>query len=87
MGILIPTLLLFFLLLFSCYAEVQLAEAILFERPSKTWAGPCQVMATKKCDQQCREQEHALHGACHFRFPGFACFCYFKGFPSLYLVS
>ncbi|OMO74323.1 Knottin [Corchorus capsularis] len=54
---------------------VPMAEAKLCSKRSKTWSGFCNSSAN--CNRQCREWEDAKHGACHFEFPGFACFCYF----------
>ncbi|CAM9002243.1 unnamed protein product [Rhodiola kirilowii] len=67
-------IILFVALLFT--AEVQMAEAGLCERRSKTWTGFCG--SSNSCDRQCRSWEKAKHGACHAQFPGFACFCYFN---------
>ncbi|XP_038716010.1 defensin-like protein 1 [Tripterygium wilfordii] len=64
---------LFLLLLIS--AEMPTTEAGNCEKRSTTWSGPC--LNTGNCDRQCKDWEHALHGACHAQFPGFACFCYF----------
>ncbi|XP_068636351.1 defensin-like protein 19 [Aristolochia californica] len=51
-----------------------MAEAKLCEKRSVTWSGMC--INTHHCDQQCKDWEEAVHGACHFQWPGFACFCY-----------
>ncbi|KAK6253699.1 hypothetical protein QUC31_015419 [Theobroma cacao] len=53
---------------------MPVAEAKLCQKRSKTWTGPC--IKTKNCDHQCRKWEKAQHGACHWQWPGFACFCY-----------
>eukprot|EP00261_Vitis_vinifera_P029964 XP_010664712.1 PREDICTED: defensin-like protein 19 [Vitis vinifera] len=51
-------------------------EAKVCQRPSKTWSGFCG--SSKNCDRQCKNWEGAKHGACHAKFPGVACFCYFN---------
>ncbi|CAA0819528.1 Defensin-like protein 19 [Striga hermonthica] len=56
--------------------DVAMVEGRTCQRRSKTWTGLCGV--SSHCDNQCRRWEHAAHGACHYDFPGFACFCYFN---------
>ncbi|KAI3460338.1 hypothetical protein Pfo_017001 [Paulownia fortunei] len=65
-----------FILFLILNNELMLVESGLCERRSKTWAGFCGI--SSNCDNQCRNWEHASHGACHADFPGFACFCYFN---------
>ncbi|XP_058088711.1 defensin-like protein 1 [Magnolia sinica] len=67
---------LFFIVLVATTLGVPMAEAKLCERRSKTWSGIC--TNTGNCNRQCKTLEKAKHGACHFQFPGFACFCYFN---------
>ncbi|WMV54379.1 hypothetical protein MTR67_047764 [Solanum verrucosum] len=55
---------------------MQVREAKVCQRRSKTWSGPC--INTGNCSRQCKEQEDARFGACHRSGFGFACFCYFK---------
>ncbi|XP_031487869.1 defensin-like protein 1 [Nymphaea colorata] len=64
------------LLLVAAGPGIQIGAAKLCERRSTTWSGVC--TDSNKCNDQCRNWEHATHGACHFQFPGFACFCYFN---------
>ncbi|EEF52608.1 defensin-like protein 19 [Ricinus communis] len=72
-----PTLLCLFIFLFLLVStEMQVTQAKVCQRRSKTWSGFCG--STKNCDRQCKNWEGALHGACHAQFPGVACFCYFK---------
>ncbi|XP_057817595.1 defensin-like protein 1 [Cryptomeria japonica] len=63
------------LLLIVVASEVHGAES-LCERRSQTWHGFCGE--TTHCDNQCRNWEHACHGACHADGLGSACFCYFN---------
>ncbi|XP_022850806.1 defensin-like protein 1 [Olea europaea var. sylvestris] len=56
--------------------EMQMAEARVCSRLSKTWSGLC--LNSGNCNRQCRNWEGALRGACHKRGWGFACFCYRK---------
>ncbi|EOX97973.1 Defensin-like protein, putative [Theobroma cacao] len=65
---------LFFIVVLLANQEMPVAEAKLCQKRSKTWTGPC--IKTKNCDHQCRKWEKAQHGACHWQWPGFACFCY-----------
>ncbi|KAK2665367.1 hypothetical protein Ddye_003941 [Dipteronia dyeriana] len=51
-------------------------EANICERPSQTWSGNCGN--TGHCDKQCKDWEHASHGACHKRENHWKCFCYFE---------
>ncbi|KAL2458459.1 defensin-like protein 1 [Forsythia ovata] len=51
-----------------------MAEARICSRLSKTWSGVC--LNSGNCDRQCRNLEGAVHGACHRKGWGFACFCY-----------
>ncbi|XP_075520952.1 defensin-like protein 19 [Primulina tabacum] len=68
---------LFFLLLFVILLNKSaVVDSRTCERRSKTWSGFCG--SSNNCNRQCRNWEHALHGACHAQFPGFACFCYFN---------
>ncbi|KAK0583371.1 hypothetical protein LWI29_036276 [Acer saccharum] len=46
------------------------------EKPSQTWSGKCGN--TGHCDNQCKDWEHASHGACHKRDNNWKCFCYFE---------
>ena len=57
---------------FFFFAEIQLAEANVCQRASKTWHGPC--LNTGSCKNQCISVEHAVFGACH----GLTCYCYFN---------
>ncbi|PKI35155.1 hypothetical protein CRG98_044430 [Punica granatum] len=70
---LVPVLL---MSLFLVFTEMPIAEARVCQRLSTTWLGFCGNSGN--CDRQCREREGALHGACHTKFPGVACFCYFR---------
>ncbi|KAK9184384.1 hypothetical protein WN943_024734 [Citrus x changshan-huyou] len=54
---------------------MAMVEAKLCQKRSKTWSGFCG--SSPNCDKQCKEWEDAKHGACHFDFRGFDCFCYF----------
>ncbi|KAI9180360.1 hypothetical protein LWI28_003974 [Acer negundo] len=51
-------------------------EANICEKPSQTWSGNCGN--TGHCDKQCKDWEHASHGACHKRDNHWKCFCYFE---------
>ncbi|KAK1560473.1 hypothetical protein Q3G72_027028 [Acer saccharum] len=51
-------------------------EANVCEKPSQTWSGNCGN--TGHCDKQCKDWEHASHGACHKRDNHWKCFCYFE---------
>ncbi|KAJ4849902.1 hypothetical protein Tsubulata_037134 [Turnera subulata] len=64
----------FFIVLASF--EMQMAEARLCQKRSKTWSGFCG--SSSNCNRQCKDWEDAKNGACHWEFPGFACFCYFE---------
>ncbi|KAL5855862.1 hypothetical protein ACOSQ4_005664 [Xanthoceras sorbifolium] len=55
-------------------------EAQLCERASQTWTGDCKPNQTGRCDKQCKDWEHASHGACHQR-GSWKCFCYFNKCP------
>ncbi|XP_022842068.1 defensin-like protein 1 [Olea europaea var. sylvestris] len=70
--VIFSALLICFLLIAS--NEVQIVEAKVCSRLSRTWSGIC--LNTGNCDRQCRNWEKAQHGACHRRGWGFACFCY-----------
>ncbi|XP_022842067.1 defensin-like protein 1 [Olea europaea var. sylvestris] len=72
--VIFSALLICFLLIAS--NEVQIVEAKVCSRLSRTWSGIC--LNTGNCDRQCRNWEKAQHGACHRRGWGFACFCYRK---------
>ncbi|XP_034674221.1 defensin-like protein 1 [Vitis riparia] len=67
-----------FLTLFALLVstEMVMLEAKVCQRPSKTWSGFCGSL--KNCDRQCKNWEGAKHGACHAKFQGVACFCYFN---------
>ncbi|XP_021287198.1 defensin-like protein 19 [Herrania umbratica] len=65
---------LFFIIILLANREMPVAEAKLCQKRSKTWTGAC--IKTKNCDRQCKKWEKAQHGACHWQWPGFACFCY-----------
>ncbi|KAK6139729.1 hypothetical protein DH2020_026528 [Rehmannia glutinosa] len=67
---------LFFCFLLIASYETGVAEAKICGKMSKTWSGMC--VNSGNCDRQCKNWEKALHGACHRRGFGFACFCYFK---------
>ncbi|KAL6007168.1 hypothetical protein ACLOJK_032664 [Asimina triloba] len=62
-------------LLAAATVDVEMAEGKLCEKRSQTWSGPC--LNSDGCNDQCIKWENAKHGACHFEFPGSACFCYF----------
>ncbi|XP_022842066.1 defensin-like protein 1 [Olea europaea var. sylvestris] len=72
--VIFSALLICFLLIAS--NEVQIVEAKVCSRMSRTWSGMC--LNTGNCDRQCRNWERAQNGACHRRGWGFACFCYHK---------
>ncbi|XP_022725471.1 defensin-like protein 19 [Durio zibethinus] len=55
---------------------IPAVEAKLCSKRSRTWKGVC--LSSNNCDYQCRKQEKAVHGACHWQWPGFACFCCFN---------
>nr|GMC61288.1 defensin-like protein 1 [Ipomoea batatas] len=60
----------------SAPAPIESEEG-LCERLSGTWTGQCIV--TGNCDNQCRNFEGAVFGACHWNgFAGYSCFCYFN---------
>ncbi|PHT27756.1 Defensin-like protein 1 [Capsicum baccatum] len=56
--------------------EMQVGEAKVCQRRSKTWTGPC--IHTDNCNRQCMNREDARSGACHKSGFGAACFCYFN---------
>ncbi|KAK8692000.1 hypothetical protein V6N13_075485 [Hibiscus sabdariffa] len=65
-----------FLLLLLVYSGTQMVEAQLCERRSQTSIGFC--VSNLLCDQQCRNMEGALNGACLRQTLGLACFCYVR---------
>nr|GLL20259.1 defensin-like protein 1 [Ipomoea trifida] len=67
---------LLFCFLLIASTEVEVGEAKVCQKRSKTWTGPCIV--TGNCSRQCKNIEGATFGACHRSGFGFACFCYFK---------
>ncbi|CAB4299809.1 unnamed protein product [Prunus armeniaca] len=54
------------LFLFLSSHGVQMVEAKLCERRSKTWTGWC--AKTSHCNKQCKDWEGVEHGACHGEF-------------------
>ncbi|KAK9667364.1 hypothetical protein RND81_14G251000 [Saponaria officinalis] len=73
----VPTtfvVIMFAFLLMNAALEKGMIEG-LCEKRSQTWTGACVV--TGNCSKQCKNLEGAKFGACHFQFPGFACFCYY----------
>ncbi|KAL9231654.1 hypothetical protein vseg_006852 [Gypsophila vaccaria] len=74
----VPTtfvIVMFALLLMNGALETSMAEG-LCEKRSQTWTGACII--TGNCSNQCKDLEGAVFGACHFEFPGSACFCYYN---------
>ncbi|KAK9077323.1 hypothetical protein SSX86_005660 [Deinandra increscens subsp. villosa] len=69
-------LFLFILLVHSDTIAAEKDTNKLCQKRSKTWSGYCGD--SKHCDQQCRDWEGAVHGACHRQGVGRACFCYFN---------
>ncbi|XWS67882.1 hypothetical protein CRYUN_Cryun04dG0042900 [Craigia yunnanensis] len=67
---------LFLIIILLANQGVPAVEAKLCSKRSKTWSGVC--VKSKNCDNQCRKWEKAVHGACHWQWHGFACFCYFN---------
>ncbi|CAL5195486.1 unnamed protein product [Lathyrus oleraceus] len=61
---------LYFVILLISTQEV---EAKFCRSKSRTWSGAC--IDNSPCSTECKQLEHASHGAC--RHNGF-CFCYFN---------
>ncbi|ESR36566.1 hypothetical protein CICLE_v10029711mg [Citrus x clementina] len=64
-----------FFILFASF-EMPVAEAKQCSKRAQKWTGPC--IKTGSCRNHCRKREGAVDGACHYDFPGFACFCYYN---------
>ncbi|KAK3195462.1 hypothetical protein Dsin_026772 [Dipteronia sinensis] len=67
---------LFVIVLIAIPVMMTRVEANVCEKPSLTWSGNCGN--TGHCDKQCKDWEHASHGACHKRDNHWKCFCYFE---------
>ncbi|XVF45316.1 hypothetical protein PTKIN_Ptkin02bG0195800 [Pterospermum kingtungense] len=67
---------LFFIIILLANQEIPTVEAKLCSRLSKKWKGTC--LNSNNCDKLCRTKEKAFHGACHWRWFEFKCFCYNK---------
>ncbi|KAJ4716546.1 putative Defensin-like protein [Melia azedarach] len=65
-----------FALLFAFFILFASFEARQCEERAQKWTGLC--IKSSNCKKSCIKREGAVDGACHFDFPGFACFCYYK---------
>ncbi|KAJ4849903.1 hypothetical protein Tsubulata_037135 [Turnera subulata] len=74
-GYLVTFALLFAFMLVLASFEMPVAEARVCKKRSSSFTGFCGN--NSKCSTKCKRVEHAKFGACHWDFPGFACFCYY----------